>query len=63
MSERADQTARAEHVGALRSWIVRHPINSFLVLVYATTAALACVPQRANGARTASGRSNTSRNS
>jgi hypothetical protein len=45
MSERADQTARTEHVGALRSWIVRHPISSFLVLVYATTAALAFVPK------------------
>ena len=45
MSERADQTARTEHVGALRSWIVRHPISSFLVLVYARTAALAFVPK------------------
>jgi uncharacterized protein len=45
MSERADQTARTEHVGALRSWIVRHPISSFLVLVYATTAGLAFVPK------------------
>jgi uncharacterized protein len=32
-------------IGQLRSWIIRHPITSFLVLAYATTAALAFVPR------------------
>jgi hypothetical protein len=32
-------------IGQLRSWIIRHPITSFLVLAYATTAALALVPR------------------
>jgi hypothetical protein len=37
------QTARANANG-LRSWIVRHPIASFLVLGYATSWALTLVP-------------------
>jgi uncharacterized protein len=32
-------------VSPLRAWIVRHPIVTFLVLVYATTAALIFVPR------------------
>jgi membrane protease YdiL (CAAX protease family) len=32
-------------IGHLRSWIIRHPITGFLVLAYATTAALAFVPR------------------
>lgn len=32
-------------IRALRSWIIQHPIISFLILAYATTAALAFVPE------------------
>ena len=35
----------ASDVLSLRSWIVRHPIATFLVLVYATTTALVFVPK------------------
>ena len=35
----------AADVSPLRSWIVRHPIATFLVLVYATTTALVFVPK------------------
>jgi hypothetical protein len=35
----------ASDVSPLRSWIVRHPIATFLVLVYATTTALVFVPK------------------
>jgi CAAX protease family protein len=44
MAERTEQVAGRD-VRGLRSWIVRHPIASFLMLVYATTVALAFVPQ------------------
>jgi uncharacterized protein len=40
----AEQAAR-EDLSPLRSWIVRHPIATFLVLVYATTTALVFVPR------------------
>ena len=41
---------QTEHAGRtdispLRSWIVGHPITTFLVLVYVTTAALVFVPK------------------
>jgi hypothetical protein len=32
-------------VSPLRSWIVRHPIATFFLLVYATTTALVFVPK------------------
>jgi hypothetical protein len=32
-------------IRALRSWIIQHSIISFLILAYATTAALAFVPE------------------
>jgi hypothetical protein len=35
----------ASDVSPLRSWIVRHPVATFLVLVYATTTALVFVPK------------------
>ncbi len=40
----AEQAARKD-LSPLGSWIVRHPIATFLVLVYATTTALLFVPQ------------------
>jgi uncharacterized protein len=40
----AEQAARKD-LSPLRSWIVRHPIATFLVLVYATTTALVFVPR------------------
>jgi membrane protease YdiL (CAAX protease family) len=40
----AEQAAR-EDLSPQRSWIVRHPIATFLVLVYATTTALVFVPR------------------
>ena len=40
-TEQATQTA----VSPLRFWIIRHPIVTFLVLVYATTTALVFVPK------------------
>jgi uncharacterized protein len=44
MAEQTEQAARTD-VSPLRSWIIRHPIATFLVLVYATTTALVFVPQ------------------
>ena len=44
MAEQTEQAARTD-VSPLRSWIVRHPIATFLVLVYATTTALVFVPR------------------
>ena len=44
MAGQTEQAARTD-VSPLRSWIVRHPIASFLVLVYATTTALIFVPK------------------
>jgi hypothetical protein len=35
----------AANVCPLRSWIVRHPMATFLVLVYATTTGLVFVPK------------------
>jgi len=35
----------ASDVSSLRSWIVRHPIATFLMLVYATNTALIFVPK------------------
>ena len=35
----------ASDVSPLRSWIIRHPIATFLVLVYATTTSLVFVPK------------------
>jgi hypothetical protein len=43
MAEPAADVGSAD-VSPLRSWIVRHPIATFLVLVYATTTALVFVP-------------------
>jgi uncharacterized protein len=39
-----EQAARKD-LSPLRSWIVRHPVATFLVLVYATTTALVFVPK------------------
>jgi uncharacterized protein len=44
MAGQTEQAARSD-VSPLRSWIVRHPIATFLVLVYATTTALVFVPR------------------
>jgi hypothetical protein len=44
MAEPASAVGAAD-ISPLRSWIVRHPIATFLVLVYATTAALVFVPR------------------
>jgi hypothetical protein len=44
MVEPAAEVGAAE-VSPLRSWIVRHPIVTFLVLVYTTTTALVFVPK------------------
>ena len=44
MAGQTEHAARTD-ISPLRSWIVRHPIASFLVLVYATTTALIFVPK------------------
>jgi hypothetical protein len=44
MAGQIEQAARPD-VSPLRSWIVRHPIATFLVLVYATTTALVFIPR------------------
>jgi membrane protease YdiL (CAAX protease family) len=44
MAGSAAQAARTD-LSPLRSWIVRHPIATFLVLVYATTTLLVFVPK------------------
>jgi hypothetical protein len=44
MAEHTEQAGRTD-VSPLRSWIIRHPITTFLVLVYATTTALVFVPR------------------
>jgi uncharacterized protein len=44
MAEQTEQAARTD-LSPLRSWVIRHPIVTFLVLVYATTAALVFVPK------------------
>jgi len=45
MAEKTEQAAGPDFL-PLRSWIIRHPIATFLVLVYATTTALVFVPGR-----------------
>jgi len=44
MDGQTGHAARTD-VSPLRSWIIRHPIATFLVLVYATTTALVFVPK------------------
>jgi hypothetical protein len=44
MAEQIEQAGL--DVSPLRSWIIRHPIVTFLVLVYATTTALVFVRPR-----------------
>ena len=44
MAEQTEQAAGTD-VSPLRLWIIRHPIATFLVLVYATTTALVFVPR------------------
>jgi len=44
MAGQTEQAARTD-ISPLRLWIVRHPIATFLVLVYATTTALVFVPK------------------
>jgi hypothetical protein len=44
MAEQTEQAARMD-VSPLRSRIIKHPIATFLVLVYATTTALVFVPK------------------
>jgi hypothetical protein len=51
MAEPAADVGVAD-VSPLRSWILRHPIATFLALVYATTTALVFVPKRADRAGT-----------
>jgi hypothetical protein len=60
MAEPAADVGAAD-VSPLRSWIVRHPIATFLVLVYATTTALVFAPQGADRARTSPWGSDTAR--
>ena len=60
MAEQTEQAARTD-VSPLRSWIIRHPIATFLVLVYATTAALVFVPRALTEPGPAPGRSDTAR--
>jgi hypothetical protein len=45
-----ERAARTD-ISPLRSWIVRHPIATFLVLVFATTTALVFVPQGLRASR------------
>jgi hypothetical protein len=49
MAEQIEQAGL--DVPPLRSWIIRHPIVTFLVLVYATTTALVFVRPRASDER------------
>src|SRR5215212_8269006 len=44
VAEQTEQAGRTD-VSPLRSWIIRHPIATFLVLVYVTTTALVFVPR------------------
>jgi uncharacterized protein len=44
MAEQIKQAPRTDH-SRVRSWMIRHPIATFLVLVYATTTALVFVPR------------------
>jgi hypothetical protein len=44
MAGPTERAARTD-LSPLRSWIVRHPIATFLVLVYATTTALSLFPK------------------
>jgi hypothetical protein len=44
MAEQTEQATQTD-VSPLRFWIIRHPIVTFLVLVYATTTALVFVPK------------------
>ncbi|MFL5514003.1 MAG: hypothetical protein ACJ8CN_16385 [Gemmatimonadales bacterium] len=44
MAEQTEQAARMD-VSPLRLWIIRYPIATFLVLVYATTTALVFAPR------------------
>lgn len=44
MADQIAHTARTD-VSPLRSWIIRHPIVTFLVLVYAMTTAIVFVPK------------------
>jgi hypothetical protein len=44
VAEQTEQAAGTDF-SPLRSWIIRHPIATFLVLVYATTTALVFVPE------------------
>jgi hypothetical protein len=44
MAEPASAVGAAD-ISPLRSWIVRHPIATFLVLVHVTMAALVFVPK------------------
>jgi len=44
MAEQTEHAARTD-VSPLRLWIIRHPIATFLVLVYATITALVFVPR------------------
>jgi hypothetical protein len=43
MRGQAEQAARTD-ASSLRSWMARHPMTTFLVLVYVTTTALVFVP-------------------
>ena len=44
MAEQIEQAPRTD-LSRVRSWMIRHPIATFLVLVYATTTALVFVPR------------------
>jgi len=44
MAERINRSAPTD-THRVRSWTVRHPVSSFLVLAYAITVALVLVPK------------------
>jgi uncharacterized protein len=60
MAGQTEQAARTD-VSPLRSWIMRHRIVTFLVLVYATTTALVFVPRALTEPGLLPGRSDTAR--
>jgi hypothetical protein len=60
MAGQTEQAAGTD-ISPMRSWFVRHPIATFLVLVYATTTALVFCSQRADRAGTSPWRSDTAR--
>src|SRR5215216_1241344 len=60
MAGQTEQAAGTD-ISPVGSWFVRHPIATFLVLVYATTGGLGLCSQRADRAGTSPWRSDTAR--